>query len=156
MDLVNQNKFVLHFLIVKIREIATGLAIGSQISSEMENKHQFSKLVRNKLLSPSLPKWCNICHNLLAVFTFGFTNSRCTLKFICIWFKCSFDLPMSGSCHFKRVWNDEFSVECLFWFFQRTWKSNLKVFQITKMISFELIHPYNTLNAPQIVKLDRS
>ena len=39
---------------------------------------------------------------------------------------------MFGSCHFVRASNDEFSVECLFWFFQPTWKSNLKVIQITK------------------------
>ena len=34
-----------------------------------------------------------------------------------------------GQC---RASNDEFSVECLFWFFQLTWKANLKVVQITK------------------------
>ena len=39
---------------------------------------------------------------------------------------------MSGSCHFNRASNDEFSVECLFCFFQPTWKSDLKVVQITK------------------------
>ena len=60
---------------------------------------------------------------------------------------------MSGSCHFNRASNDKFSVEYLFKFFQSTKKSNLKVVQITKMISFELMHPYN-LNVPQIVKLD--
>ena len=39
---------------------------------------------------------------------------------------------MSGSCHLDRASNDEFSVECLFWFFQSTWISDLKVVQITK------------------------
>ena len=60
---------------------------------------------------------------------------------------------MSGSCHMDRASNDKFFLECLFWFFQPTWKADLKVVQITKMISFELMHPYNTLNVPQIVKL---
>ena len=39
---------------------------------------------------------------------------------------------MSGSCHLDRALNDKFSVECLFWFFQPIWKSDLKVVQITK------------------------
>ena len=39
---------------------------------------------------------------------------------------------ISGSCHFERVSIDEFSVECLFWFFQPTRKTDLKVVQITK------------------------
>ena len=39
---------------------------------------------------------------------------------------------MSGSCHLDRVSNYEFSVKCLFWFLQQTWKSDLKVVQITK------------------------
>ena len=39
---------------------------------------------------------------------------------------------MFGSCHFDRASIDEFSVECLFRFFQPTWKSDLKVVQITK------------------------
>ena len=36
---------------------------------------------------------------------------------------------------FMSFWqgkNNQSSVECLFWFFQLTWKSNLKVVQITK------------------------
>ena len=36
------------------------------------------------------------------------------------------------SCHFDRVSNDEFSVECLFWFFQLTRKYDLKIVQITR------------------------
>ena len=39
---------------------------------------------------------------------------------------------MSSSCHLDRALNDQFSVECLFWFFQPTQKSDLKVLQITK------------------------
>ena len=39
---------------------------------------------------------------------------------------------MSGSFHLDRVSNYEFGVECLFWFFQPTWKADLKVVQITK------------------------
>ena len=39
---------------------------------------------------------------------------------------------MSGSYHLDRALNDEFSVECLFWFFQPTQKSDLKVVQITE------------------------
>ena len=31
----------------------------------------------------------------------------------------------SGSCYLDRASNDEFSVECLFWFFQPTWKAFL-------------------------------
>ena len=38
---------------------------------------------------------------------------------------------MSGSCHLDRASNDEFSAECLFWFFQPTWIADLKVVQIT-------------------------
>ena len=45
-------------------------------------------------------------------------------------FKSEFNL--SSSCHLDRALNDEFSVECLFWFFQPTWKADLKVVQITK------------------------
>ena len=60
---------------------------------------------------------------------------------------------MSHSCHLDRALNDGFSVECFFVFFQLTQKSDLKVAQITKMISFELMHPYNTLTVPQILKL---
>ena len=54
---------------------------------------------------------------------------------------------MSGSCHLDRLSNDKFSVECLVWFFQPTWKSDLK------MSSFELMHPSTTFNVSQIVKL---
>ena len=43
---------------------------------------------------------------------------------------------MSGSCHLDRASNDKFSVECLFWLFQRTWKADLKVVQITKNYLF--------------------
>ena len=39
---------------------------------------------------------------------------------------------MSSLCLLDRALNDKFSVECLFWFFQPTWKSELKVVQITK------------------------
>ena len=39
---------------------------------------------------------------------------------------------MSGSGHLDRASNDEFSVECLFWFFQPARKVDLKVVQITK------------------------
>ena len=42
------------------------------------------------------------------------------------------------SCHFDRASNDEFSVECLFWFFQPTWKSDLKVIQINKNYLFKI------------------
>ena len=64
---------------------------------------------------------------------------------------------MSGSCHLERALNDEFSVEWLFWFFQLAWKSDLKVVQSTKTDLFWVKAPlYNTLNVPQIVKLNRS
>ena len=66
---------------------------------------------------------------------------------------------MSSSCHLDRVSNDEFtqfSVEFLFRFFQPTQKSDLKVVQITKIISFEIMNTYNTLNVPQIKKGNNS
>ena len=39
---------------------------------------------------------------------------------------------ISGSCYLDRVSIVEFSVECLFLFFQPTQKSDLKIVQITK------------------------
>ena len=59
---------------------------------------------------------------------------------------------MCGSCHLDRASNDESSVECLFWFFHLTWKSDLKVIQITKNYLFWVMHPYNTLNLPKNCK----
>ena len=56
-------------------------------------------------------------------------NRNHFLKYI--WF-----LLMSGSYRLGRALNDEFSVECLFWFFQPTQKSDLKVVQITKNYLF--------------------
>ena len=52
---------------------------------------------------------------------------------------------MSGSCHLDSMSNDEFSVECLFWFFQPTWKSDLKVVQITKNYIFWVNAPLQYL-----------
>ena len=47
------------------------------------------------------------------------------------------DLPVFVSGHLDRASNDEFSVECLFLFFQQTQqKSGLKVVQITKNYIF--------------------
>ena len=37
-----------------------------------------------------------------------------------------------GSCHFDWASNDKVSVECLFWFFQSTWRWDLKVVQSSK------------------------
>ena len=48
---------------------------------------------------------------------------------------------MSGSCHLDTASNDEFSVECLFWFLQPTWKSYLKIVQITKIDLFWVTAP---------------
>ena len=45
-------------------------------------------------------------------------------------------LFLSGSCHLDRALNNEFSVECTLWFFQPTWKSDLKLVQITKNYLF--------------------
>ena len=42
---------------------------------------------------------------------------------------------------FARASNDEFRVECLFWFFQLTWKSDLKVVKTTKNDLFCVIAP---------------
>ena len=67
-------------------------------------------------------------------------SKKCGSKLIffneCFWrnFWMFFEIEnwlMSGSCHLDRALNDKFSVECLFWFFQPTWNSNLKVVQIT-------------------------
>ena len=44
--------------------------------------------------------------------------------------------PWSGSRHLDRAYNDKFSVECMFWFFQPTQKSDQKVAQITKNYLF--------------------
>ena len=41
-----------------------------------------------------------------------------------------------GSCHFARATNVEFRVECLFLFFQPTWKSDLKA--VVQVILFEI------------------
>ena len=60
-----------------------------------------------------------------------------------------------GLSNLDRASNDKCSVECLFWFFQPTWKADLKVVQITKIMSW-LMHPYDTLNVPHIVKFDCS
>ena len=49
---------------------------------------------------------------------------------------------MSGSFHLDRASNDECSVECLFWFFQPTRKSDLKVVQITKNDIFWVDAPW--------------
>jgi hypothetical protein len=53
--------------------------------------------------------------------------------------------------------SDEFSIEGLFLFFQPTKKnrSESSTYKSLKMISFELMHLFNTLNVPQIVKLGR-
>ena len=37
------------------------------------------------------------------------------------------DYLMSCSCHLERASNDEISVECLYWFFQPTWKADLGI-----------------------------
>ena len=52
---------------------------------------------------------------------------------------------MCGSCHFDRESNDKFNVECLLWFFQSTWKSDLKVVQITKNDLFWVNAPLSYL-----------
>ena len=56
-------------------------------------------------------------------FFYEYTSISILPRYICF---------MSGSCHLDRALNDEFSVECLFWFFQAARKSDLKVVQITK------------------------
>ena len=48
---------------------------------------------------------------------------------------------MCGSGHFDSSSNDEFSVECLFWFFKWTWKSDLKVIKMTKNDLFRVNAP---------------
>ena len=48
---------------------------------------------------------------------------------------------VSSSCHLDWAANDEFSDECLFWFFQPTWKSDLQVVQITKNDLFWFFQP---------------
>ena len=52
---------------------------------------------------------------------------------------------ISGSCHLDSALNDEFSVECLFWFFQPTRKSDLKAVQITKNYIFCVNAPLSYL-----------
>ena len=47
-----------------------------------------------------------------------------------------------------RASNDEFSVEFLFWFFSQYKNQIWKKYKSLKIISFELMHPYNTLNVP--------
>ena len=65
-------------------------------------------------------------------FFYEYTSISILPKYICF---------MSGSCHLDRALNDEFSVECLFWFFQAASKSDLKVVQITKSDLFWLNAP---------------
>ena len=52
---------------------------------------------------------------------------------------------MCESCHFDRASNDEFSVECLFWFFQPIWKADVKVVQIIKNDLFWVSAPLKYL-----------
>ena len=46
---------------------------------------------------------------------------------------------MSGSCHLDRALNDKFSVECLFWFFQPTWKADSEIILKTRYLIKEII-----------------
>jgi hypothetical protein len=41
-------------------------------------------------------------------------------------------VPITNPIKDTLAWFDEFSVECLFQFFQPTWKADLKVIQIIK------------------------
>ena len=92
----------------------------------------------------------NANRNNLKQIATSLKNHHLTTDPVIIWNLCTYPeyfSLMSGSCHLDRGSNDEFSVECLLWFFQPTWKSDLKAVQITKN---DL--PYKTLNVPQIVK----
>ena len=69
------------------------------------------------------------------VYSLYFQNANWTLYLrflhvmIVFWKKIE---VMSGSRHLDRASNDKFTVQCLVWFFQLTWKLDLKVVQITK------------------------
>ena len=69
-----------------------------------------------------------IMRNMMMFVSYNIINSKKSKKS----HQHAFFTLMCGSCHFNRALNDKFSVECFFWFFQLTWKSDLEVVQITK------------------------